>query len=80
VHHNFKTDRGLRAPMKAIRIHEHGGVGRLKLASQATRGWFEVTMPVYSVDWKFQASPPEAVAAPMVRRASSKMKNPLIRN
>jgi hypothetical protein len=35
---------------------------------------------VYSVDWKFQARPPEAVAAPTVRQASSKMKNPLIRN
>jgi len=70
VHHNFETDRGLRAPMKAIRIHEHGGVGRLKLESQATMCWFELRMPVYSVNWKFQGSPPGAVPQPTVRQAS----------
>jgi hypothetical protein len=32
--------------MKAIRIHEHGGVGTLKLESQTTKCWFESTMPV----------------------------------
>ena len=31
VQHSLKTDRGLRARMQAIRIHEHGGVGTLKL-------------------------------------------------
>jgi hypothetical protein len=52
--------------MKAIRIHEHAGVDRLKLESQATRCWFELRMPVYSVDWKLQAKPPEALAVPTV--------------
>jgi hypothetical protein len=46
VHHHLKTDRGVRARMKAIRIHEHGGVGTLKLESQTTKCWFESTMPV----------------------------------
>ena len=31
MHHPLKTDGGLRARMKAIRIHEYGGVGTLKL-------------------------------------------------
>jgi NADPH:quinone reductase-like Zn-dependent oxidoreductase len=31
VHHLLKTDRELTARMKAIRIHEYGGVGTLKL-------------------------------------------------
>ena len=31
VHYPLNTDRGLRARMKAIRIHEYGGVGTLKL-------------------------------------------------
>ena len=31
VHSHLKTDRGLGARMKAIRIHEHGGVDTLKL-------------------------------------------------
>ena len=31
VHHPLKTDRELRARMKAIRIHEYGGVGTLEL-------------------------------------------------
>jgi NADPH:quinone reductase-like Zn-dependent oxidoreductase len=35
VHHPLKTDRGLRARMKAIRIHEYGGVGTLKLEEVA---------------------------------------------
>ena len=43
--------------MKAIRVHEHGGTGTLKLESQTTRCWFEFTMPVYPVDCKFQARP-----------------------
>jgi NADPH:quinone reductase-like Zn-dependent oxidoreductase len=31
VHHHLKTDRGLTARMKAIRICEYGGTGTLKL-------------------------------------------------
>jgi len=54
--------------MKAIRVQEHGGVGTLKLESQSTRCWFEFMMPVYSVDWKFQARLPEAVVPPTVRQ------------
>ena len=30
MHQDLKVDRGLRARMKAIRIHEYGGVGPLK--------------------------------------------------
>jgi hypothetical protein len=52
--------------MKAIRVQEHGGVGTLKLESLSTRCWFEFMMPMYSVDWKFQARLPEAVVPPTV--------------
>lgn len=31
MHHSLKTDSGLMARMKAIRIHEYGAVGTLKL-------------------------------------------------
>jgi len=79
VHHPLKTDRELRARMKAKRIHEYGGDGTLKLESQTTKCWFEFTMPVYPVDWKFQARLPEVVAPPTVRQARSKRKSPLIR-
>ena len=68
MHHHLKTDRGLKALLKAIRVHERGGVGTLKLESQTTRCRFEFTMPVYAVDCKFQARLLEAVAPPTVQQ------------
>jgi hypothetical protein len=63
VHRPLKTDRGLRARMKAIRIHEYGGVGTLK---QEVPRNFSITddqvlvriqdASLNPVDWKVRAT------------------------